>query len=86
MCWGATVPIVVAGAPIGSMVLNKFRETMFRRLFYVLACIQFVTVGLVKVMKHVARRIGEVYNYIFKSINETMKIDIVNKLKIPLVV
>jgi uncharacterized membrane protein YfcA len=49
LCWGATLPIVVAGAPLGSMVLNKFRETIFRRLFYILALIQFVTVGIIKV-------------------------------------
>merc|ERR1712217_472826 len=43
----------VAGAPVGSMVLTKFRETMFLRFFYFLACIQFVTVGLLKVKNNV---------------------------------
>jgi len=48
-CWGAVLWIVVFGAPIGSLVLNKSRETIFRRLFYVLAVIQFATFAILKI-------------------------------------
>lgn len=41
LCWGAMVPIVVVGAPIGSLVLSPLVATALRRLFYGLAAFQF---------------------------------------------
>ena len=41
LCWGAMVPVVVVGAPLGSMVLSPSASTWLRRLFYVLAVAQF---------------------------------------------
>jgi hypothetical protein len=35
------VPVVVVGAPLGSMVLSPSASTWLRRLFYVLAVAQF---------------------------------------------
>lgn len=49
LCWGAVLWLVVMGAPIGSFVLNKNREAFFRRLFYCLAVIQFITFALLKI-------------------------------------
>jgi len=48
-CWGAVMWIVVFGAPIGSYVLNKERETFFRRLFYFLAVAQFAVFACLKI-------------------------------------
>jgi uncharacterized membrane protein YfcA len=49
LCWGAVLWLVVLGAPIGSLVLNKEREAFFRRLFYCLAVIQFTTFAILKI-------------------------------------
>lgn len=49
LCWGAVLWIVVFGAPVGSLVLTKSRETIFRRLFYALAVGQFATFAVLKV-------------------------------------
>lgn len=49
LCWGAVLWIVVFGAPIGSLVLSPQRETFFRRLFYVLALVQFATFAVLKI-------------------------------------
>jgi len=43
LCWGADAFIVVLGAPIGSLVLTPAASTVLRRLFYVLALVQFVS-------------------------------------------
>lgn len=53
LCWGAVLWLVVVGAPIGSLVLNKQREAFFRRLFYMLAVIQFATFALLKIKTRV---------------------------------
>jgi len=49
LCWGAALWIVVLGAPIGSWVLTEERETIFRRLFYVLAVLQFASFAILKI-------------------------------------
>lgn len=49
LCWGAVSWIVVAGAPFGSLVLNEQRQVHFRRLFYVLALVQFISFAVFKV-------------------------------------
>merc|ERR1712137_272181 len=49
LCWGAVPWIVVFGAPIGSLLLTPQRETFFRRLFYVLAAVQFITFAILKI-------------------------------------
>ena len=41
-CWGADAFIVVLGAPIGSLVLTPEATKLLRRLFYVMATVQFV--------------------------------------------
>ena len=41
LCWGAMVPVVVVGAPVGSLVLSPTATTGLRRLFYCLASTQF---------------------------------------------
>ena len=43
LCWAAMVPVVVVGAPVGSLVLSPAAATWLRRLFYVLAACQFIT-------------------------------------------
>lgn len=53
LCWGAVLWLVVVGAPIGSLVLNKQREAFFRRLFYMLAVIQLATFALLKIKTRV---------------------------------
>merc|ERR1712032_963125 len=53
LCWGAVLWIVVFGAPIGSLVLTPTRESFFRRLFYVLAVIQFATFAGLKIKGNV---------------------------------
>lgn len=49
LCWGAVVWIVVFGAPVGSILLTPAREAFFRRLFYVLAVVQFATFAGLKI-------------------------------------
>ena len=49
LCWAACVPVVVMGAPIGSLVLTPQRTEPLRRCFYVLALVQFVTFAILKI-------------------------------------
>ena len=49
LCWAACVPVVVMGAPIGSLVLTPKRTETLRRCFYVLALVQFVTFAILKI-------------------------------------
>merc|ERR1712224_47293 len=49
LCWGAVLWIVVFGAPVGSLMLTRERETLFRRLFYMLAVGQFAIFAVLKI-------------------------------------
>eukprot|EP00930_Biecheleria_cincta_P014206 TRINITY_DN1231_c0_g1_i5.p1 TRINITY_DN1231_c0_g1~~TRINITY_DN1231_c0_g1_i5.p1 ORF type:complete len:441 (+),score=75.57 TRINITY_DN1231_c0_g1_i5:53-1375(+) len=49
LCWGACVPVVVIGAPVGSLVLTPKRTLFLRRCFYVLALIQFGTFDILEI-------------------------------------
>ena len=42
LCWGADAFIVVLGAPIGAYVLTPSAAVCLRRLFYIMALVQFV--------------------------------------------
>ena len=41
LCWAAMAPVVVIGAPVGSLILSPAAATWLRRVFYVLATSQF---------------------------------------------
>lgn len=45
MCWAACVPVVVLGAPLGSMLLNPSSTKFLRRCFYVFVLAQFISMG-----------------------------------------
>eukprot|EP00438_Fugacium_kawagutii_P004868 Skav203384 [mRNA] locus=scaffold1379:336778:337905:+ [translate_table: standard] len=45
MCWAACVPVVVLGAPLGSMLLNPRSTKFLRRCFYVFVLAQFISMG-----------------------------------------
>ena len=47
LCWGADVWIVVLGAPLGTLVLTPSSTVFLRRVFYALALLQFVNLGMV---------------------------------------
>merc|ERR1711879_1013740 len=48
-CWAACTPIVVLGAPLGSLLLKPKMTELLRRCFYVLALVQLVSFGILKV-------------------------------------
>lgn len=45
LCWAACVPVVVLGAPLGSMLLNPSSTKILRRCFYVFVLVQFISMG-----------------------------------------
>jgi len=49
LCWAATVPIVVIGAPIGSYVLSPRMVNILKNTFYFLAAFQLATFGILKI-------------------------------------
>lgn len=52
-CWAACIPIVVLGAPVGSLLLTPTRTQMLRRCFYVLSLVQLVSFGILKIKDNV---------------------------------
>jgi len=58
LCWGATAPIVVMGAPIGSLILTPKRTLYLRRMFYLCAVGQFASFGVLKIKDNVDYWIG----------------------------
>jgi hypothetical protein len=49
LAWGAALWVVVLGAPIGSLILTPGRVGLLRKLFYVLAVVQFASFGAIKI-------------------------------------
>ena len=47
--WMAMIPVVVVGAPLGSLVLTPERLPWLRRMFYVLAVFQLIMFGVLKI-------------------------------------
>lgn len=58
LCWGACVPIVVLGAPIGSLLLTPALSEMLRRCFYVLSIVQLACFGTLKIKGNLPAWIG----------------------------
>ena len=48
-CWGAMVPAVVVGAPLGSIILKPAATPYLRVLFYVMAFTQFTFFAALKI-------------------------------------
>jgi len=48
LCWGADSFIVVLGAPVGSLVLSPSATRILRRLFYVMAVVQFLNFNVME--------------------------------------
>jgi uncharacterized membrane protein YfcA len=49
LCWAACIPIVVLGAPMGSLLLTPRMSEMLRRCFYVLSLVQLASFGILKI-------------------------------------
>jgi len=58
LCWAACIPIVVLGAPMGSLLLTPKLTEFLRRGFYVLSVIQLVTFGILKIKDNVNAWLG----------------------------
>eukprot|EP00729_Bicosta_minor_P028722 gene28722-5335_t len=54
-CWGAMACVVVLGAPLGSFVLSPKAVPYLRLLFYVLAVVQLVLFGVLKIKDDAAQ-------------------------------
>lgn len=46
LCWAACVPVVVLGAPLGSMLLSPSSTKFLRRCFYLFVLLQFISMGV----------------------------------------
>lgn len=67
MCWLAAAPIVCIGAPIGSLVLRPRAEASLRKLFYLVALIQLVVFGVLKMQT-------DIFGWIFLGVIVTCTI------------
>eukprot|EP00913_Durusdinium_trenchii_P018460 g17342.t2 len=48
LCWAACVPVVVLGAPLGSLLLTPRLTEILRRLFYLFVLVQFVSMSILQ--------------------------------------
>ena len=48
LCWAACVPVVVLGAPLGSMLLNPSSTKFLRRCFCLFVLVQFISMGVLQ--------------------------------------
>ena len=46
LCWAACVPVVVLGAPLGSMLLSPSSTKFLRHCFYLFVLLQFISMGV----------------------------------------
>eukprot|EP00931_Biecheleriopsis_adriatica_P056377 TRINITY_DN33407_c0_g2_i1.p1 TRINITY_DN33407_c0_g2~~TRINITY_DN33407_c0_g2_i1.p1 ORF type:complete len:382 (+),score=61.38 TRINITY_DN33407_c0_g2_i1:196-1341(+) len=58
LCWAACIPIVVLGAPLGSLLLTPGMTEILRRGFYFLSVVQLVIFGILKIKDNVFAWIG----------------------------
>merc|ERR1711879_1064141 len=58
LCWAACTPIVVLGAPLGSLLLTPSMTRKLRLCFYVLSAVQLASFGILKIKGNVTAWVG----------------------------
>jgi len=53
LCWAACTPIVVLGAPLGSLLLTPSMTQKLRLCFYILSAVQLASFGVLKIKSNV---------------------------------